>query len=150
MLEKAIICDLDGTLSNSSWRVHYLDATDGKKKDWNAFNAGAAFDQVHQWCLDLIYVYHGAGHKIIFLTARAGSPETRSVTETWLRANVYVDYQLFMRKNNDYRPDFVVKQEIYNLDIAPFYDVRLAIDDKPAVCQMWATCGVPTVLCDNF
>jgi len=148
---KAIIVDLDGTLCNSAWRVFHIRPEEGQKKNWNAFNKGAEFDQPNQWCLDLVYAYHNAGFQIVFLTARSGSPETKAITENWLRAHVTAaNWVLFMRKNNDYRPDYTSKQEVYNLEIAPYYDVQLAIDDKPAVCAMWRTVGITSLLCDNL
>jgi hypothetical protein len=151
MRPKAIIVDIDGTIADARHRLHFIDGTDGKK-NWNQFNAMSAFDNHNQWCVDLVYNYAEAGYEIVFLTARSGSPETRKITDDWLRAHVpaLIKYHLFMRKDKDFRPDFVSKQEVYNLEIAPYFDVQLAIDDKPAVCSMWRTCGITSLLCDNL
>jgi len=150
MRNKAIIVDLDGTLADSRHRVQYVDGS--QKKDWNKFNALSAFDNPNPWCMDLVRNYASAGYDIVFLTARSGSKETRAITETWLRTHVpgWIKYSLFMRDEKDYRPDYISKQEVYNLQIAPYYDVQLAIDDKPAVCSMWRTVGITSLLCDNL
>jgi hypothetical protein len=43
----------------------------------------------------------------------------------------------------DYRPDYIVKEEIYRRDIEPLYDVKFAIDDRLQVCRMWHSIGIP-------
>lgn len=146
MRPKAIICDIDGTLANCAHRVMYVDGS--VRKDWNKFNALSVNDTVNEWCLNLVRAYNEAGYKIIFLTARSGSPETKKITEQWLQNNVgFIPHILLMRKENDYRTDFITKQEIYNLEVAPYYDVEVAIDDKLAVCQMFRSCGIAAFHC---
>ena len=44
---------------------------------------------------------------------------------------------LLMRKNKDMRADTIVKREIWDAQIAPFYNVLCAIDDRPSVVRMW-------------
>lgn len=70
------------------------------------------------------------------------------VTIDWLKGfGLYGSYDdlLFMRKENDFRPDFEVKEEMLGilrqLNIHP----DLAIDDKQSVVDMWRRNGVVTL-----
>jgi len=44
---------------------------------------------------------------------------------------------LFMRSRGDMRADTIIKQEIWDKHISPFYNVLCAIDDRDNVVQMW-------------
>ena len=75
------------------------------------------------------------------------SEEFREVTLEWWRDHVgFVPELFFMRKEGDKRNDAIVKYEIYRDLIAPHYDVRMALDDRPRVIRMWQSVGVPTLL----
>lgn len=145
-MQKAIIVDIDGTISNAEHRVHYVQTTG--RKNWVKFNEQSAFDQPYEWCVDLVKGMHAAGYTIIFLTARAGTEELKTMTRAWLDQHVGIDYTLLMRPDKDYRPDFIVKQEIYQSHVAPFYEVAFALDDKEAVCNMYKTMGIRIFHCD--
>jgi hydroxymethylpyrimidine pyrophosphatase-like HAD family hydrolase len=148
MLQKAVICDLDGTLCNAEHRLQYVNGT--QKKDWKAFNELSAHDEPYEWCLDLVHGMSARGYEIVFLTAREGSKATESVTREWLDRHIHFHYILLMRGAKDYRPDYIVKQEIYQTKIAPFYDVAFAIDDKEAVCSMYKSMGIRIFNCDKI
>jgi hypothetical protein len=42
-----------------------------------------------------------------------------------------------MRKTGDMRKDSLVKEEIYNSNIAPNYNVFLILDDRDQVIDLW-------------
>ena len=52
------------------------------------------------------------------------------------------NFKLFMRNNEDYRNDFMVKEEIYLEKIAPYYLVKLIFDDRDSVVKMWRSHGL--------
>jgi uncharacterized protein involved in copper resistance len=52
-----------------------------------------------------------------------------------------------MRPINDHRPDYDVKKEIFMHEIAPYYDVVLALDDKKEVHDMWMSIGIQSLFC---
>lgn len=52
---------------------------------------------------------------------------------------------LFMRTFQDQRPDDVVKAEIYEQYIAPYWHVPYVLDDRRRVVDMWRKRGL-TVL----
>jgi hypothetical protein len=144
----AIVVDIDGTISNAEHRVHLVNGT--QKKDWKLFNELSAFDPPYTWCVDLVKGMYVQGYAIIFLTAREGSRSTEKITRDWLDINVGIPYELMMRPYKDFRKDFIVKQEIYQTKVAPFYDVAFAIDDKQEVCDMYASMGLRVLNCNKI
>lgn len=135
MKPQAVICDLDGTLASCAWRRHFVEQ---ERKDWASFNAGIPFDpvvpEVHRWvCAD-----SEAGLKVLITSGRQSGMANRA----WLhKHDVPFDY-LYMRQSNDFRPDDVVKEEIYRNRIEPFFEVVKVYDDRPMVCDMWRRLGL--------
>jgi hypothetical protein len=139
-MKDIIVCDLDGTLANCEHRVHYVR---NKPKNWDAFYAGVRGDTVNAPVLHVLYVfmdYEGGEHPIIFCTGR---PERcRADTEWWLREVCHIsDYTLLMRKDGDFRADYVVKQEILDQHI-PKDRVLFVLDDRQQVVDMWRRNGL--------
>lgn len=138
-MEKAIIVDIDGTLSDNTHRLHMFN---DNIKDWTEINERSRYDLPVLWCQDMVHIYAQAGYKILFVTGRVASAE--AVTREWLTRYVSpsVDYTLHMRGLTDTRPDFIVKQEIYMRDIAPFYQVSFCLEDRDSVTHMWRSLGL--------
>lgn len=130
-MNKAIICDLDGTLCLLNGRSPYDAST-------------CENDEANRPVLELIgaYNYH-MRYTTIFVSGRMD--KYREQTEKWLNRNV-VGYSnrmpLFMRKTDDYRKDFEVKEEIYHLEIEGIYDVQFVLDDRDQVVKMWRGLGL--------
>jgi hypothetical protein len=53
-----------------------------------------------------------------------------------------IQSELFMRADGDYRPDDIIKEEIFFAKIAPNYNVRFALDDRNRVVSMWRRIGL--------
>ena len=49
---------------------------------------------------------------------------------------------LFMRCADDYRPDNVIKGEIYQKEVSKLFDIKFAIDDRQQVVDMWRSLGL--------
>ena len=47
-----------------------------------------------------------------------------------------------MRPAHDQRKDHVVKQEMFDRGIRPYFDVRFVVDDRPSVVEMWRANGL--------
>lgn len=139
MLPRAIIVDLDGTLADCSHRRHHVE---NGKKDWPAFFAGIAHDEVNRTVLQVVQFYAGF-HVVLFVTGRG--EENRDVTEAWLREHVpafATKSRLLMRRAGDRRSDVDVKAELYRECIDGRYDVRLVLDDRNSVVKMWRELGL--------
>lgn len=80
------------------------------------------------------------GIEIIYLTGRPDN--YRAQTEAWLSAHGQLS-PLFMRKAGDHRTDDVVKKEIYEREIAPFYAIAFALEDRSRVVALWRSLGIP-------
>lgn len=149
MKMKAVICDLDGTLTDANHRRHFVE---GNSRDWNKFFASAKNDTVNQWCLETIKGLQKIGYEILFITARPSF--CLKDTVDWLHLHtpfkVSMGYNLFMRKDGDRRPDYEIKEEIYKNLVKPNYDILLAIDDKKEVIKMWESNKIPVLFCGSF
>jgi hypothetical protein len=147
---ETIICDLDGTLANCEHRVHHVQKVDGKglkrKPDWNAFYAGVRDDTVNGavlYVLDQFMNYGPSQFEVIFCSGR---PERcREDTVEWLKEECRMweppRTQLLMRKDGDFRADYIVKQEIYDTHIKG-KNVLFVMDDRQQVVDMWRRNGL--------
>lgn len=136
-----IICDIDGTIADCEHRRHYIT---NKPKNHDAFYAGVRDDKPIGkiiYLLGTLLEYH-IPPSLIFVTGR---PErTRKDTEWWLSEYLHLyphDYQMFMRKDKDYRQDYMVKQDILDKYIDKS-KVLFVLDDRDQVVQMWRRNGL--------
>jgi hypothetical protein len=63
-------------------------------------------------------------------------------TEQWLADNGIRYDELYMRAAEDKRDDRIVKQEIYEANIKPRFNVRFVLDDRDRVVKMWREQGL--------
>jgi hypothetical protein len=54
---------------------------------------------------------------------------------------------LLMRKEGDFRQDYIVKKEIYDRDIREAYKILFCIDDRKQVTDMWREQGLVCLQC---
>lgn len=132
----AVIIDLDGTLTSAQWRVHHIE---GGRRDWRRFFEAMGRDAPVPALVDLVtWVAHHA--TVVLLTGRPDDHE--EAIRRWLADHAVPYDQLLMRGTGDRRPDTVVKRERYREQIAPHHDVRLVVDDRPSVIEMWRAEGL--------
>lgn len=127
-----IICDLDGTIALGYDRgVFEYDKCESDKPDFRVIQ------MLENLWESKMY------NKIIFLSGR---DETgREAAEKWLSTHVEIPreyWELKLRKKHDYRPDDVLKKEIYEKQIEPYYDVKLVLEDRDKVVKMWRDLGL--------
>ena len=134
-----IICDLDGTLADISHREHHAQ---GDRKNWKRFFEGIPEDAIAEVVANILKHYSKT-HKIILVSGR---PEhTRENTISWLRKHVpwLKPIHLFMRPDGDFRPDNIVKAEIYEDQIKPEHgEPFFVLDDRDKVVKMWREKGL--------
>lgn len=150
----AYIFDIDGTLADCSQRLHFIlpkekDLTgdidlDKIAPDWESFYKDCVNDKPIQPVLLLALDLIKSGQKIIFLTGRP----CKYMNETlqWLQKYIDKDIKgLWMRKNDDHRPDYIIKKEIYETHIKPnlknecIYGV---FEDRKQCVDMWRSLGL--------
>lgn len=137
MKRLAYIFDIDGTLADCSHRLSHIQ---GDKKDWDKFYADcykdAPIDGVCRVAREL-------PRRVIYITGR---PEKyRQQTMEWLRQNDLwwnASTTLIMRKDGDYRPDYIIKREIYEQQVREFYDIVGVFEDRKQCVDMWRSLGL--------
>ncbi len=143
-LPYAIVCDLDGTISlfNSKRSDGSVDVRHSKAHTRSPYDASKSDeDMLNEPVAAVIEAMYKAGYKIIFCSGREDT--YRPQTETFLKKHLNVQYELFMRKTNDLRKDSVIKSEIYDTNIRPYYNVFLVLDDRNQVVDFWRSKGLP-------
>lgn len=122
-LPKAIIVDVDGTLSLMNGRIPY-------------YPEFAHTDMPNHAVVSLVKNYHEFT-KIIIVTGRDGTPKARQVLEEWLEEFGISYDMILMRDPKDNRKDAIVKKEIFKEHIEGKYAVEFVLDDRDAVVEMW-------------
>ena len=133
MKPKAIIFDIDGTLADCRHRLHHL-------PNYDKFFAEMDKDVPVAGTVALAKALCGSFYQVFFVSGRPSNH--RLVTQQWLEDNLYqIDpTHLYMRRAGDHRPDHIIKDEIRQ-EIEKTYDIRLVIDDRPKVVDMWRRAG---------
>lgn len=140
--QKAIICDIDGTLALMGDR----DPFDWPRVGEDAVNTPVAgllelIESFESLCLDRA-VSRVNEPQVIFLSAR--DEVCRPETEAWLSAAGFSTAwrKLYMRPEGDNRRDSIVKLELFDRYIRPNYDVQFVLDDRDQVVEMWRGLGL--------
>ena len=126
-IAQCILVDLDGTLSlNNSGRSPF-DGTRVFEDDVN----WAVWDVVNKYWED-------ESKQVIFLSGREGTEICRNETIRFLGEKCeFANPLLFMRAEGDHRKDWLIKWELYETKVNPFYEVMFALDDRDQVVNMW-------------
>ena len=151
---RAVVLDTDGTLAlhTEEERAHY---------DYSKVRNDRPNKPIIEIAQRIIMPDMGElSLQPLVVTGRAdeNNGQVRRDTRDWYNEHVFYieDYELFMRKEflpsgkRDFRPDDIVKKEIYVNDIEPYYDVVLWVDDRPRVLRMLHSLGIPTLASKHF
>lgn len=140
----AIICDLDGTLCDTSWRLKFVS---GKEKNFDAFDAGIAADPVRLDVLAmLLEEWSKRQCQILFVTGR----KMRNQAETiqWLRSklpeSINRRFVLTMRHDDDHTPDVECKEQMFR-DLQNEFEIVLAFEDRDHIIPMIEKLGIRAI-----
>ena len=144
MKPRAVVWDLDGTLSDDRARAHFVEEEGGRARDWHSYFDAIDQDSPIAASMEVLRAMHLAGNRIIFLTGR---PEyTRPKTLRWLEANGLTDYdRLIMRPESERRPAGYFKVEAV-ARLRREYEVVCAFEDRIDVADHLREAGVPVFL----
>lgn len=135
--QKAIIIDLEGTLSDHTHRVyHYYN------KDYDKYNGLFLKDPVNEkFVSDLINCTSNLDIKIILCTAKEHHHERDVIL--WL-VNNEIDfiYEFRFRNTGDKRSSVEVKKDMLH-ELVRKYDIIHAYDDRTDICAMYRKNGIP-------
>lgn len=126
----AVLVDIDGTLAHHDGRSPY---------DESLIHT----DLVDEVVRDIID-RHRNDHQILIMTGRDRN-KAQVPTIEWLRRHQIKYDRLFMRPTGDRRNDAIVKNELFELCVAPSWHVRFVLDDRDRVVEMWRSKGIKTL-----
>lgn len=124
----AVIVDIDGTVAKMADRSPY---------DWKRVGEDSPIPAV----LDMVVALERAGNMILFTSGRDGS--CYAETENWIMQHYLgARWRLVMRAPNDNRPDWIIKAEIFDKFYREGYNIKLVVDDRNQVVDMWRKLGL--------
>lgn len=127
-LPKCIIVDIDGTVAIHQGRNPY----DLSK---------VSEDKPNTPLIDLIRIISRTT-QVIFFSGREGTEQCKTDTIKWIDNYINIPYQLYMRNKGDYRPDEVIKEELFNNNILNKYNCIAIFDDRDKVVKKWRDLGL--------
>ena len=142
---KAVIFDIDGTLTDTSHRQHFMQQ---EPKDHDSFHAAAKDDPPIPEIVKLCQICFMHYSHVFFITGRPES--VREQTVAWLREHLdFPIYHqiLFMREDKDHRPDNKFKREVYEKNIEPEFDVQFVVEDRKMCVDLWRELGLVCLQC---
>jgi beta-phosphoglucomutase-like phosphatase (HAD superfamily) len=141
---RAVIWDLDGTLSDDRARAHFVEVEAGRKRDWKSYFDAIEEDAPIAASIAILQALRKDGIRIIYLTGR---PEyTRANTERWLNANGLEEYDvLLMRPEGERRHAGEFKVDAVRA-IRDQYEIVCAFEDRVDVAEHLRVSGVPVFL----
>ena len=132
-----VIFDVDGTLMDIEHRRHHVN---NGNNNWTAFEDEMINDCPNHAIMDIALGMVKNGHEIVIVSAR--NKRHKAITETQLHdAGLYFS-QLFVREDDDFRPDEVFKQDVLDALIAVDWKPDLVFDDRDSVVKMWRKNGL--------
>lgn len=146
MKEKAIICDIDGVILDSSQvfkEIEEQGLTGDAKWEYFDRNANGPCVFSNKRMIEIIHNFYEKGYKIIFLSARSERIEKETahrLMQEFLHymknvVNIF-DFELLMRPEGDYSPSAEIKEK-HLKDIKEKYDIICAFDDDDSNCEMF-------------
>lgn len=143
---KTIIVDMDGTLVDTSSLHDLLREIRNPDGTWDPVGLDL-FNQRTRECpanweiIDICSGYWSQGIDVVVMTAR--EEKYRSLTKGWLNKYGVPYKELYMRALGDLRPDREVKKDLL-AEVRKHWDVVFAIDDQPAIIELWKEEGIDT------
>jgi len=136
---KNIIFDIDGTIANCDHRRHFVS---NGNKDWNSFRSHTKFDTPIQHVCDMAKQHVADGDNVMFVSARNNSERNITIQQIqdWIGIESPI---LFMRPDDDYRPDDVFKKDVLIIIREIINnDPDIVYDDRNREVDMWRANGV--------
>ncbi|MER5322365.1 AAA family ATPase [Streptosporangium roseum] len=125
---RAVLVDVDGTAALMDGRSPYDESR-------------VIEDLPNKPVIETVRALQRQGHTIIVMSGRTDA--CREATTCWLELHLGVPFEgPYMRRHGDSRPDWKVKADLFDTHVRDAYDVRLVLDDRQQVVQMWRDLGL--------
>lgn len=126
--DKAILVDIDGTIAHITNQRSYYD-----------YDERVLTDTPDKTIIDIVNMYKKNGYTIIVMSGR--EDKCYDYTKQWLNEhNVSYDF-MYMRKEKDTRPDWIVKDELVREHIENKYYIEFCLDDRNQVVNHYREMG---------
>src|SRR5690554_8235041 len=122
-MDKIVLCDLDGTLSDAEHRVHHVRA---KRRDYESFFAAAGKDAPVEPVITLVRTLAAQGHQIHIVSGRRD--DTCAATERSLEELGAHYHRLLLSTYDDRTPVHILKKRWFDSDYHG-YDAALVLED---------------------
>lgn len=135
-LPSVVICDLDATLALHQGREPF---------EWDLLKT----DKIDPRLRLLLNHFMGL-YKVVFITGRPES--ARLATTEWLQDpenKLHSNWELFMRKNNDFSHGDDYKERVYRENIEGKYNVLCVFEDSNKCVTRWRELGLLTCQVKN-
>lgn len=129
-LPDCVLVDLDGTLALRGDRSPY---------DYSR----VIEDRPNNPIIRVVSALQKDGLRVVVITGREDS--CRVDSEDWLQRVFGFSPPLIMRSSGDYRPDYVVKQELLQSQVLVSYSVAVVLDDRQQCVDLWRKLGFVTL-----
>ena len=137
LIMKAVIFDIDGTLSIVGDRVQYLQQV---PKNWDGFYAACDKDLPNMPIVELAkaILANADYNKYAFFIVTGRREALRRKTIVWLESLDLEWDELLMRPDGDFRHDIIVKPELLSsFDI----DDAIVFEDRASMVKTWRSMG---------
>lgn len=139
-----VICDIDGTIADTTHRQHFVEVAPGERKDWHGFFEAMDTDPVREDVRKMLIDHYNNGATVVFMSGRPDNYKDRTLE--WLEKNALsFAFTLMMRKASDSRDDTIVKKEMLDMYFPDKSKIISVIDDRPSVIRMWRENGLEVV-----
>lgn len=132
-LPDAAVVDIDGTIAD-------MEESGRGPFEWHLVGK----DGPHKDVIDMIMRVQASGVQLIFLSGR--DEACRQETYDWLvrytSTNSYLPPKLYMRGENDMRPDQEIKPELFWKHVGENWNVLGVFDDRQKVVDQWRSMGL--------
>lgn len=137
---KTVIVDIDGTVSDSRPRLHFVRPPPGVSRDYQAFHSRCGEDKPIQAVVNLVKAL-AFNHRIALMTGR---PNTyREQTQDWFDDNgVPYDYLIMKPDTKASVPATEYKLRECRALQAKGHEIAFVIEDQQPLVDMWRANGI--------
>ena len=107
---------------------------------WKSWSAEAPLDTPYWEIVDLVNAAHCIGIKVIVATGRM--EKHREQTTKWLEDHKIFYDHLYMRDDDDFRDDNILKKEYLDDIRNKGYNPVMVFEDRDRVVDMWRANGI--------
>ena len=109
------------------------------------------------WCGMILRGIKEAYPHVSIVYCSGRSENEKKTTKEWLKENYLLRLckdinnedieHLYMRNRDDYRTDYIVKENILDFELLTRFNILFTIDDRKQVVDMWRRRGIVCLQC---